>query len=129
MARTRASQRRTEVPECGFNLDGKTCRKRGLTSAVIEARTLWRFAPRCAFIPRTNGRDAHLRSAKWQRRDIIDPLFGEVTWDGESESYVPLCQIGWIELAHKNGKSELLAFIALYLRVGDGVEVRRSTAA
>lgn len=60
--------------------------------------------------------------ADWQRRDIIEPLFGEVTWDPEWESYVRRYQVGWIELARKNGKSELLAFIALYLLVGDGVE-------
>ncbi|MEV0083339.1 terminase large subunit [Saccharopolyspora sp. NPDC050642] len=53
---------------------------------------------------------------------MIEPLFGEVAWDPEWESYVRRYQIGWIELARKNGKSELLAFIALYLLVGDGVE-------
>ncbi|MGW1681798.1 terminase large subunit domain-containing protein [Saccharopolyspora sp. NPDC002376] len=60
--------------------------------------------------------------ADWQRRNIIEPLFGEVAWDPEWESYVCRYQIGWIELARKNGKSELLAVIALHLLVGDGVE-------
>lgn len=60
--------------------------------------------------------------AAWQRRDIIEPLFGTVVWDPEWESYVRQFQIAWIEVARKNGKSELLAFIALYLLVADGVE-------
>jgi len=60
--------------------------------------------------------------ATWQRADIIEPLFGTVVWDPEWESYVRQFQIAWIEVARKNGKSELLAFIALYLLVADGVE-------
>lgn len=37
-------------------------------------------------------------------------------------SYVRRYRIAWIEVARKNGKSELLVFIALYLLVADGVE-------
>jgi phage terminase large subunit-like protein len=39
----------------------------------------------------------------WQRRDIIEPLFGEVVWDEERDSYVRLFRIAWIEVARKNG--------------------------
>lgn len=60
--------------------------------------------------------------ATWQRDDIVRPLFGEVRWDDEAHCYVLRFRIAWIELARKNGKSELLAFVALYLLVGDGVE-------
>ncbi|MER6665717.1 terminase TerL endonuclease subunit [Amycolatopsis japonica] len=60
--------------------------------------------------------------ADWQRDDIVRPLFGEVRWDPEWQTYVRRYRSGWIELARKNGKSELLAFVALYMLVGDGVE-------
>ncbi|WP_237048122.1 terminase large subunit [Lentzea guizhouensis] len=49
-------------------------------------------------------------------------MFGEVRWDAEASCYVRRFRIAWIEIARKNGKSELLAFVALYMLVGDGVE-------
>ncbi|WP_254235220.1 terminase large subunit [Allokutzneria sp. A3M-2-11 16] len=58
----------------------------------------------------------------WQREDIVYPLFGRVVWSTEWQGYIRRYRIAWIEVARKNGKSELLAFAALYLLVGDGVE-------
>ncbi|USX56340.1 terminase large subunit domain-containing protein [Lentzea sp. HUAS12] len=60
--------------------------------------------------------------APWQRDDIVRPLFGEVRWDPEASCYVRHFRIAWIEIARKNGKSELLAFVALYMLVGGVVE-------
>jgi hypothetical protein len=40
----------------------------------------------------------------------------------QSLRYVRVIHIVWLELARKNGKSELLAGIALYLLVADGEE-------
>ena len=56
---------------------------------------------------------------EWQRDDIIRPLFGRVRYSDEHERWVRQYQIAWIELARKNGKSELLAGIALILLVAD----------
>lgn len=58
----------------------------------------------------------------WQRNDIVGPLMGEVTWSSEHERYVRRYRHGWIELARKNGKSELLAGLGLYLLAYDGEE-------
>lgn len=58
----------------------------------------------------------------WQRRDLIEPLFGEVRWSDEHGRYVRRYTLAWIELARKNGKSELLAGVALYLLAYDGEE-------
>lgn len=60
--------------------------------------------------------------ADWQRDDIVRPLFGEVVWDPELGGYRRRFRIAWIELARKNGKSELLAAIALLLLVADDEE-------
>lgn len=58
----------------------------------------------------------------WQRNEIVGPLMGNVTWSEEHKRYVRQYRMGWIELARKNGKSELLAGLALYLLVADGEE-------
>lgn len=60
--------------------------------------------------------------AKWQRDDIVRPIFGTVHWSDEHGEYVRVYQVVWIELARKNGKTELLAGIMLYLLVADGEE-------
>ena len=60
--------------------------------------------------------------ADWQREGIIHPLFGNVDLNTELGRYVRTYRMGWIELARKNGKSELLAGIALYLLTHDGEE-------
>ncbi len=60
--------------------------------------------------------------APWQRYDVIEPLFGNVEWSPELARWIRVHRIGWIELARKNGKSELLAGIALVLLVADDEE-------
>lgn len=51
----------------------------------------------------------------WQIRDIIAPLFGWVDADGRRRF-----RTGYIEIPKKNGKTTLLAAIALYLLCADG---------
>jgi phage terminase large subunit-like protein len=60
--------------------------------------------------------------ADWQRDEIIRPLFGQVRWDPDLGRWVRQYRIAWIELARKNGKSELLAGIALVLLCADDEE-------
>ncbi len=57
----------------------------------------------------------------WQKRDIIEPLFGTLDEDGNR-----LYRTAYIELPRKNGKSELAAAVALKLLFADqemGAEV------
>lgn len=70
----------------------------------------------------TKGKSARKRFIlkDWQRDDIVRPLFGAVVWSEEHEAYVRQYRIAYIELARKNGKSELLAGIMLYLLFADG---------
>ena len=58
----------------------------------------------------------------WQRDEIIVPLIANVTWSAQYRRYVRRYQQAWIELGRKNGKSELLAGLALFLMLDDGEE-------
>lgn len=58
----------------------------------------------------------------WQKHDIIEPLFGTVRFDDQYEEWVRNYRIGWIEIGRGNGKSELLAGIALYMLCADQEE-------
>ena len=58
----------------------------------------------------------------WQRDDIIHPLFGLVHFHEGLGRFVRDYRMGWIELARKNGKSELLAGVALFMLTQDGEE-------
>lgn len=58
----------------------------------------------------------------WQRDEIIRPLFGTVQFDEQIEEYVRGYSLAWIELARKNGKSELLSGIALMMLCADDEE-------
>lgn len=60
--------------------------------------------------------------ADWQQTGIILPLFGTVRHDKQLGQWVRQHRIAWLEVARKNGKSELLAGIALYLLCADGEE-------
>ena len=60
--------------------------------------------------------------APFQRDDIIRPLFGTETFDKDSRTWVRRYSLAWLEMARKNGKSELLAGIALLLTGADDEE-------
>lgn len=58
----------------------------------------------------------------WQREEIVRPLFGTISYDDQYKTYVRQFRIAWLEMARKNGKSELLSAFALLGLVGDGEE-------
>jgi phage terminase large subunit-like protein len=72
----------------------------------------------------TKGRHARapFTLAPWQRDAIIRPLFGTVRYDEHYREWVRAYRLAFIEVARKNGKSELLAAIGLLLLVGDDEE-------
>ena len=55
----------------------------------------------------------------WQRKEIIEPIFGTVEWSSEAQRFVRRYWIAWIEVARGNGKSELCAGVALVLLCAD----------
>jgi phage terminase large subunit-like protein len=107
-------------PVCRYRFDGKTCRQRGphrctgrvghvvafFTELLTHTKGRWSRQP---FIP-----------APWQRTRILAPLFGEVIYDQAQGRYVRRYRVLYLYLPRKQGKTELLAGIVLYLLVADG---------
>lgn len=58
----------------------------------------------------------------WQRREVLNPLFGQVIFDAGRKRYVRRYRTLYLFLPRKNGKTELLAGICLYLLVAEGEE-------
>jgi phage terminase large subunit-like protein len=56
---------------------------------------------------------------EWQKEEIVKPLFGTMMFDDQYNEYVRQARIAWLEMARKNGKSELLSAFALLGLVGD----------
>ena len=114
-------RKQQQKPECGYTIDGLTCTERGDHFCVPRANKAQAFFEE--LLQHTKELYAHKAFilAKWQREDIIRPLFGRVVWSDEYEAYKRRYEVAWIEMARKNGKTELLAGIMLYLLVADGV--------
>lgn len=110
------------MDECGYTLDSITCTARGDHFCHPRAHRAERFFEE--ILVHTKGVYARkvFRLALWQRDDLIHPIFGEVVWDDEYGRYRRRYRIVWIELARKQGKSEILAGIALYLLCADDEE-------
>lgn len=109
-------------PVCGYSLDGVTCRKRGEHFCVPRADHAQKFMEE--LLVHTKGSFARRAFilAGWQRDEIVRPLFGTVRWSAEHGCYVRRFTVAWIEIARKQGKTELLAAIMLYLLIADGEE-------
>jgi len=64
--------------------------------------------------------------AKWQKEEIIKPLFGTLNEDGTRQH-----RLAFVEVPKKNGKSEIAAGVALYLLFADnepGAEIYGAAA-
>lgn len=119
-ARSTARVRATPAgPVCNHRWNDEQCEQRGEhLCAPRVAHVVGFFAE---VLVHTKGRWTRqpFVLALWQVVGIISPLFGTVVWSVEAGAYVRRYRIAWIELGRKNGKSELLAGIALYLLVAD----------
>lgn len=87
-----------------------------------RATRVVRFIETCTV--HTKGRYARVpfRLAEWQKEEIIRPLYGTVEYDAQYDEWVRQFRIAWLEMARKNGKSELLSALALYHLVADREE-------
>lgn len=121
MAR-RARDDSSAEPLCGRRFDDLTCQERG--DHFCEPRAQHASAFFREILVHTKG--VWARKAfdlrPWQESELVRPVFGPVVWSEEFDQYVRRIRIVWIELARKQGKSEMLAGIALYLLVADGEE-------
>lgn len=119
-ARTRGRRGSSaDLPPCGRELDGVACSETGDHFCVPRADHVCKFFEE--LLVHTKGQHYRKRFLlrKWQR-EILRPLFGQVVWSFEHRAYARQYRIGYIELARKNGKSQLLAGIMLYLLFADG---------
>lgn len=57
----------------------------------------------------------------WTLDGIVRPLFGAVVWSEMHQRYVRRFSLAWLEMARKNGKSEIMAALGMYLLM-DGEE-------
>lgn len=115
-------RRRRAGPVCGFRHDDLTCDAKGDHWCAPRA---WRVRDAFAeLMCHTKGRHARQQFALagWQWAGIVAPAFGEVVWDPDLGLYRRRYRVVWIELGRKNGKSELLAAVALYLLALDDEE-------
>lgn len=110
------------MQSCGYIFDGVECAAEGDHLCAPRADKAQAFFEE--ILQHTKGVYARKKFilAKWQREDIIRPLFGNVSWSVEYECYKRQYEIAWVELARKVGKTELMAGIMLYLLVADGEE-------
>jgi phage terminase large subunit-like protein len=107
-------------PVCRYEFDGTRCRKRGnhlcngrvghalafFNECLVHAKGEWAGRP---FIP-----------AAWQREKVLKPLFGTVFYDVKRQKYVRQYRLLYLCCARKNGKSELIAGLVLYMLIADG---------
>lgn len=111
-----------DLPACAYTLDGKTCIESGEHFCEPRANHAQSFFEEVLVHTKSTWSRTAFRLAPWQKDDLIRPIFGRVTWSEDFHRYVRTTRIVWIELARKNGKSEILAGIALYLLCADGEE-------
>lgn len=107
---------------CGYTFRGKTCRKQSNHYCEPRADKVVAFFDE--ILVHTKGLWARkaFTLEPWQEFEIIRPLFGEVIFDPEMGTYLRRYRLAYIVLGRKNGKSELVAGIVLYLLVGDDEE-------
>ena len=107
-------------PVCGWEFDGIGCRKRGTHLCLPRVRHVLAFFTEVLCHTKSDWAGKPFIPAPWQRDKILRPLFGQVVFDSHRQRYVRQYRILYLSVARKNGKSELLAGIMLYLLVADG---------
>jgi phage terminase large subunit-like protein len=117
-----AAPDRRRFPPCGRVFDGETCARRGehycrpradhavqfFAELLVHTKGAW---ARQAFVP-----------APWEEHEVIRPLFGTVYYEPAWRCYVRRYRELYLSTGRKNGKTELLGGLVLYLLVGDGEE-------
>jgi phage terminase large subunit-like protein len=103
-------------------LDDLTCTARGEHFCEPRARHAKAFFEEILVHTKGDWSRKRFILSRWQDDEIVAPVFGPVKWSTEFERYVRVIRIVWIELARKQGKSEILAGIALYMLCADGEE-------
>lgn len=117
-----AGSDRRSYPICGRVFDGLECRRRG--EHLCEPRAQHATAFFRELLVHTKGDWARrpFIPAEWEDRRVIRPLLGTVVWEPGWGRYLRRYREFYLSTGRKNGKTELIAGIMLYLLVGDDEE-------
>ena len=113
---------RRRFPPCGRSFDGATCNRRG--EHLCEPRAAHVLAFFAELLVHTKGDWARrpFIPAGWERDEVLRPLFGTVEYDPGWGRYLRRYRELYLSTGRKNGKTEIIAGIVLYLLVADAEE-------
>lgn len=92
---------------------------RFIEKATVHTKSAWSGKP-FLMTPWQKGAAWQDESGLWRTDGIVTPLFGAMKWSPLYKQWVRQFQLAWFEVARKNGKSELMAALGLYLLIFDG---------
>jgi phage terminase large subunit-like protein len=92
---------------------------RFIEKATVHTKSAWSGKP-FLMSPWQKGAAWRDESGLWRTDGVVTPLFGAMKWSPLYQQWVRQFQLAWFEVARKNGKSELLAALGLYLLIFDG---------
>lgn len=107
-------------PVCRHTLDGHTCRKRGDHRCAPRVAHVLSFFRELLVHTKGDYARQPFEPATWQRQRLIEPLFGDVVFDPKRRRYIRRYRELYLNVARKNGKTEILAALMLYMLVADG---------
>lgn len=108
------------TPICGYIFDGQRCCRRGPHRCPGRVKHVVAFFAELLRHTKAPYAGQPFVPTGWQRNQILTPLFGEVVYNDRLGRYVRRYRILYLSLPRKNGKTELLAGLVLYLLVADG---------
>ena len=111
---------RRRFPPCGRVFDGELCRKRGEHLCAPRARHAVAFFSELLVHTKGDWSRRPFVLADWEHDEVIVPLFGTVEYDEHWGRYVRRYRELYLSTGRKNGKTELVAGLMLYMLVGDG---------
>ena len=111
-----------DLPACGFAFDHRRCRKRGDHWCAMRARHVRAFFTELLTHTKGDWARKPFVPVPFQWNDILSPLIGTVVWDEWRGRYVRRYRILYLSIGRKNGKTELVAGLVLYLLCADGEE-------
>jgi len=113
---------RRRFPPCGQTFDGQTCNRRGEHLCEPRARHVHQFFAELLVHTKGDWSRKPFIPAEWESREVLTPLFGTAEWSPEWGRYVRRYRELYLSTGRKNGKTELVAGIVLYLLAADSEE-------
>jgi phage terminase large subunit-like protein len=110
---------RRRFAPCGRTFDGDTCLRRGEHWCPPRAAHVEAFFSELLVHTKGDFVRRPFLLAEWEAREIVRPLFGTVEYDPTWGRYVRRYRELYLSTGRKNGKTEIIAGIVLYLLAAD----------